>query len=567
MGEASPCSDVGTAKQCSACGSSPAEYQCMRCREVSYCDKECQQLHWRAHRAICRKISAPPGGADAGAGHDNSTGRSSLPPHAFGGESGEAVSSTAKAVVPSFGASVGTGGLNALAAVSRQLEDPAANGRMMARGTGGLRALAKVSEDFARSEMKTMPALQGMHTFIAAEVACEKQLRQLVSCLRSIAEQWRAPPDWICISWHATDELRADVSAVLDDFKKCIDSLGERVAYNAAQERVVRSHVHLAEQKSHCSQFQHFRELLPVIPESDDNWVIFSNDTSLWHPGRTAFLRNFTRQVPGPDECTVGIVPLHMHPVRNSMRWDRQASEVGSLKECMELHKQNHLVYSTDNKLEPFQFAVRRSILASFFDRCSDVVLEHKLCYGRFAMFLTAEHRHKCRWIQGDNPALQQLKEAHMWLILDRRAPPAKPLDNPEAPTHPARGFGYVNVAESDRQYAIQDLDLVNTVHIPGLDADQLAEDIAELRKLVEWCTLLQWAPESRQGRIAEVRKFVESEYMNDSELVDAWTTPMLERLLDDCLKAFSLEAFAEPVNNCEGGSCTSADVSAGAAK
>jgi len=119
---------------------------------------------------------------------------------------------------------------------------------------------------------------------------------------------------------------------------------------------------------------------------------------------------------------------------------------------------------------------------------------------------------------------------------------------------------------ESDRQYAKKDLDVVNTVHIPGLNADQLAEDIAELRKLVEWCTLLQWAPASRQERLVAVRRFVEVEYMNEPDLVDSWTTPMLEHLLDDCLKAFGLEMFAEPASDGEGGSCTSADVSAGAA-
>lgn len=537
MDEALPTGEFAVARQCAACGRSSAQHRCTKCHVVAYCSKECQQLHWPVHQAICGQVSAPAGGADAGAG----------------GQPREATSKAVPAGLQPV-ANASTGGLSALAAASRQLDDPASTSRMMAAGYGGLRALAMASKDYAQKEAESTAALQGMHALIAAEIECEKQLEQLVMCLQSIVEQWRAPPDQIFISWHSGPDLYPHVAAALEDFKAAIDALGERVTYNASQERVVRSHVHLCEQSARFSQFQHFSALLPLIPEGDDNWVMFSGDNALWHPGRTAFLRNFTRQVPGPEECLVCAVPLHLRPVRSHAI--KTPCDAGSFQECMRFLKQNQMVYGS-NTLEPFQFCVRRSLFAKFFDKCNGAVLEHKLCYGRFAMFLMAEHKHVCRWIVADSPAHEQLKNAHMWLMFDRRVQQVMPKD---APMHPARGFGHADVCESDLQRARESLDVVNEVHVPGLDAESLAEDIAELRKLVDWCTLLQWEVVSRQERIVAVKRFVESEYMNDTDLMDSWTTPLLEQLLDDCLKAFDLEAFAEIAVNDEGDSCPTRD-------
>uniref|UniRef100_A0A1Q3F3H9 Putative mynd zn-finger and ankyrin repeat protein n=1 Tax=Culex tarsalis TaxID=7177 RepID=A0A1Q3F3H9_CULTA len=57
---------------CSSCGEEKPDKKCSKCKEVQYCDRECQRLHWFMHKKVCARPVAPttgaaaqPGGKDA----------------------------------------------------------------------------------------------------------------------------------------------------------------------------------------------------------------------------------------------------------------------------------------------------------------------------------------------------------------------------------------------------------------------------------------------------------------------------------------------------------------------
>lgn len=53
---------------CSTCGEEKPDKKCSKCKQVQYCDRECQRLHWFAHKKVCaRPISTPnPSGGSGG---------------------------------------------------------------------------------------------------------------------------------------------------------------------------------------------------------------------------------------------------------------------------------------------------------------------------------------------------------------------------------------------------------------------------------------------------------------------------------------------------------------------
>ncbi|ETN59528.1 ankyrin repeat and MYND domain-containing protein 2 [Anopheles darlingi] len=45
---------------CSSCGEEKPDKKCSKCKAVQYCDRQCQRLHWFAHKKVCARPSANP---------------------------------------------------------------------------------------------------------------------------------------------------------------------------------------------------------------------------------------------------------------------------------------------------------------------------------------------------------------------------------------------------------------------------------------------------------------------------------------------------------------------------
>jgi hypothetical protein len=50
---------VDTSMTCACCGATDLKLMlCTRCRDVSYCSRDCQAQDWKAHKAVCVKRTA-----------------------------------------------------------------------------------------------------------------------------------------------------------------------------------------------------------------------------------------------------------------------------------------------------------------------------------------------------------------------------------------------------------------------------------------------------------------------------------------------------------------------------
>lgn len=47
---------------CSACGDENPDKKCSKCKQVQYCDRECQRIHWQIHKKECGRVSTEKGG-------------------------------------------------------------------------------------------------------------------------------------------------------------------------------------------------------------------------------------------------------------------------------------------------------------------------------------------------------------------------------------------------------------------------------------------------------------------------------------------------------------------------
>ncbi|XP_035793385.1 ankyrin repeat and MYND domain-containing protein 2-like [Anopheles albimanus] len=47
-----------TVSFCSSCGEEKPDKKCSKCKAVQYCDRQCQRLHWFAHKKVCARPSA-----------------------------------------------------------------------------------------------------------------------------------------------------------------------------------------------------------------------------------------------------------------------------------------------------------------------------------------------------------------------------------------------------------------------------------------------------------------------------------------------------------------------------
>lgn len=50
---------------CSTCGDEKPDKKCSKCKQVQYCDRECQRLHWWLHKKECARLSSLPAIAPA----------------------------------------------------------------------------------------------------------------------------------------------------------------------------------------------------------------------------------------------------------------------------------------------------------------------------------------------------------------------------------------------------------------------------------------------------------------------------------------------------------------------
>lgn len=53
---------------CSSCGEEKPDKKCSKCKEVQYCDRECQRLHWFMHKKVCARPVAPTAGSQGQTG-------------------------------------------------------------------------------------------------------------------------------------------------------------------------------------------------------------------------------------------------------------------------------------------------------------------------------------------------------------------------------------------------------------------------------------------------------------------------------------------------------------------
>lgn len=52
---------------CSTCGDEKPDKKCSKCKQVQYCDRECQRLHWWLHKKECARLSSQTSAAVTGA--------------------------------------------------------------------------------------------------------------------------------------------------------------------------------------------------------------------------------------------------------------------------------------------------------------------------------------------------------------------------------------------------------------------------------------------------------------------------------------------------------------------
>jgi ankyrin repeat and MYND domain-containing protein 2 len=56
---------------CSTCGDEKPDKKCSKCKQVQYCDRECQRLHWWLHKKECARLSSAPAQAAPVAPNEN----------------------------------------------------------------------------------------------------------------------------------------------------------------------------------------------------------------------------------------------------------------------------------------------------------------------------------------------------------------------------------------------------------------------------------------------------------------------------------------------------------------
>jgi len=210
------------------------------------------------------------------------------------------------------------------------------------------------------------PDLPRLHALLVADVLDAASFEGLAGCVRAICNQWRAPPECTLIGWFAADdELAEKVEGLLAEARQFLGAKSPFLAYSDGPARAVRCELEAVKLADRLPFEERLQRLLELVPSLDTSWVLFSEQDGLWHPGRTAFFRNFARQVPGPPECLALLTPVIARPTAA----DADAPEL--LRKAIEVNRAVRSVGGSapravilEERSELVQFCLRRQLLA-----------------------------------------------------------------------------------------------------------------------------------------------------------------------------------------------------------
>lgn len=230
-----------------------------------------------------------------------------------------------------------------------------------------------------------------LSALLLAQVWDDEDLMRLAATLSSIRQQWRAPPDCTAISiFVASEDLREQTNKLLSDFKEAIEAPGPRLAFSEGLAKAVLCQVFVVELDCPACEGEQLRHLLQVVPEGDNSWILFSSPGGIWHPGRSGFFRNFTRQVPGKRKCTSTVAPLIVRPVQ----------AVPLLRSAVEVNRRLQLpdgdVEVMEEARHAVQYCVRRTLLSQFLDTWTHVQFTNEQCFDQLWAFIVEENAEKC---------------------------------------------------------------------------------------------------------------------------------------------------------------------------
>ncbi|CAE7511615.1 Cyt-b5 [Symbiodinium sp. CCMP2592] len=169
-----------------------------------------------------------------------------------------------------------------------------------------------------------------------------------------------------------------------------IEAPGPRLAFSEGLAKAVLCQVYVVELDCPACEGEQLRHLLQVVPEGDNSWILFSAPGGIWHPGRSGFFRNFTRQVPGKRKCTSTVAPLIVRPVQ----------AVPLLRSAVEVNRRLQLpdgdVEVMEEARHAVQYCVRRTLLSQFLDTWTHVQFTNEQCFDQLWAFIVEENAEKC---------------------------------------------------------------------------------------------------------------------------------------------------------------------------
>merc|ERR1740121_2622739 len=127
---------------------------------------------------------------------------------------------------------------------------------------------------------------------------------------------------------------------------------------------------------------------MELAPKADTTWVCFSNGRDLWHPGRTALLRNFLRQLGGPERCLAAGAPVMARALSDAASTITDPAEVNEI-----LQRGGNREVGVSYELQELaQCCLRRPLLALFLDRGAEEPGGHPGFSAGLLRFVARDH-------------------------------------------------------------------------------------------------------------------------------------------------------------------------------